>query len=142
MVIVGRNVRMVEMMVKSMRDQSLKTVFGQYLLIEGEVKRIQFKNMDEFDSMVEMGIIMPAPKGAEESKQIPVFSSPVSEETGLPVVLNDGEQILKLSNDPDEVGESTCESIGISDETAVTDLEEDDELEDDVDDWTSEIDHV
>ena len=155
---------MVEMMVKSLRDQSLKTVFGQHWLVEGEVKRIQFKNMAEFDAMVELGIIKPAPKGAEESKRIPVFPSPVSEETGLPVALNDGEQVLELSNDPDEIGEPTFASMDIPNETTIAALEEkdlkevdtvdelmeeleeddpeDEEPEDEEDDWTSEIDHV
>jgi len=148
---------MVEMMIKSLQDQSLNTVLGHHWLVEGEVKLVQFKNMQEFDAYVSLGVIKPAPQGAMESKMIPVI--PVPMENGLPTALHDGEQFLELSNDPEveidpeeipnEVTVAALEEEDLTEvgsvEELMEELEEEDPEEDeeeDEGDWTSEIDHV
>jgi len=142
---------MVEMMIKSLKDQTLKTVMGRYWLVEGEVKLVQFKNMQEFEAHVEMQTIMPAPQGAQEHKDIPVVI-PVPMEGGLPTALYDGEQLLELSHDPEEeeipneVTVAAMEEL-VEDMEPATDVEELlDRLEEDEDEeegsWTNEIDRV
>jgi len=149
---------MVEIMIRSLKDQDLKTAcgMGQYWLIEGEVRLVMFKNMAEFEALQDMGVLMPAPQGAEESKHVPV----------IPEVLHDGEETLELSNDPYDLEEDMhpedlpeleeldhtpndmtvaalegedlyeCNTV----DELMEDLEEDEDEEED--DWTNSIDHV
>jgi hypothetical protein len=95
---------MIEMKIRSLKDQSLKTSCGSYWLVEGEIKRVTFKNMAEFDAYVEMGVFKPVSSDTPESKIIPVIEVPMDEE-GLPLELHDGENALPLSNDPEEEGD-------------------------------------
>jgi len=152
---------MIEMKVKSLRDQSLKTSCGSYWLVEGEIKSVTFKNMAEFEAYLGMGVFQPVASDAPESKNIPVVVPVPVDEEGLPLALHDGENELPLSNDPEEVGEEE-ETLPepvidpeIDPEDEEEDFEEDDpedeeeDLEDededdpeDYGDWTNQIDHV
>lgn len=155
---------MFEVKVRSLRDQSLRTSCGDYLLVEGEVKAVTFKDLVEFESYQDRGVFLPVPDGTPESKNIPVvLPVPVPMKDGLPLVLHDGESELPLSNDPeDEPGVKILDSVpvvtpldregeGEWEETLPdSDLgpeeeepeDEEDDSQDDVESWTNQIDHV
>ena len=148
---------MIEMKIKSLRDQSLRTSCGSYWLVEGEVRLVTFKNMAEFEAYLGMGVFQPVASDTPESKSIPVVLPVPTDEEGLPLELHDGESALPLSNDPEELGEPSFVSMDLPEEygdepmeDGSEDLEDEDESEDREEDesweadsdWTNEIDHV
>lgn len=151
---------MIEMKIKSLKDQSLNTSCGKYMLVEGEVKVVTFKDMTEFKAYLGFDVFMPVPDGTPESKSIPVVL-PVPMKDGLPLALHDGENELPLSNDPEEPNEVTVaaleekeedlhevesveelmEELEADDPVEEDKVEEDDD-EEDLSSWTGQIDRV
>ena len=87
---------MIEMKIRSLKDQSLNTSCGKYMLVEGEVRIVTFKSLVEFEAYMDCGIFLPVSDDVPENKCIPVVL-PAS------LTLNDGKIELPLSNDPDMV---------------------------------------
>ena len=72
---------MIEKMIRALKDTDLKTHFGFHSLVEGEVKRVRFKNQRVFDELIRLGSFAEADRGERESKNIPVILPEVTEDT-------------------------------------------------------------
>ena len=131
---------MIEIMIKSLKDQSLRTSCDHHFLVSGEVSLVRFKDVKEFEAYQGLGVFLPAPQGAKESRNIPVIRSTVDE---LPLALHDGEDVLELCSDPDfDIGEPCFDSMDISETCGEIPEDEEDDSCDEDEYWTNEIDHI
>lgn len=71
---------MIEKTIKAITDSELKTCFGFHYLVEGEVKRIQFKSQKAFEALLQLGSFVEAGRDEKETKNIPVILPKVDEE--------------------------------------------------------------
>ena len=78
---------MITKKVISKLDQTLGTNIGKYYLIKGEVAEIEFKNQEQIDSYVSLGVIEIAPVDVEVKKEIPVI---LRDENNEPIPLSSG----------------------------------------------------
>lgn len=70
---------MIERKIRALKDVTLNTRYGIHFLVEGEVKKIRFRNRNVFEGLLKFGTFVEADKNEEEKKPIPVILPEVDE---------------------------------------------------------------
>jgi len=108
----SRGEKVIEKKIKSLKDYTLKTFFGEHYLSVGEVKRIRFKNYQTFEAQVILGNLVEAEKDESEAKNLSVMlpeldlpSFPVEENLVNLPELKSEERVEETTSLSDEVAD-------------------------------------
>jgi hypothetical protein len=109
-----RRPRPTEMKIQSTKDQTLHTGFETYNLTEGEVFKGKFKNRQQIDSLIEIGVLRKIAPNVPIKKPVPVILEDSSGET-LPLQnLPSGETFLPFMSEdsnPPIISDSKTEEM-------------------------------
>lgn len=96
---------MVEKKIKALKDFELRTFFGPHYMIDGEVRRIRFKNQQTFESLLKFGNFVEAEADEKEVKVIPVIHPAADENTIVEIDNTTPEDVSEMGDEEQSVEE-------------------------------------